>query len=70
MDRPGALAGLNRRILEAYSRRTTDTLRAVLPLRVALPHLDPVLARNVAKETQKDALVIRRAGVMLAAGRN
>jgi hypothetical protein len=60
---------LNRRILEAYSRRTIDTLRAALPLRIALPHLEPVLARNVAKETQKDALVIRRAGAMLAAGR-
>lgn len=69
MDRPGALAGLNRRILEAYSRRTIDTLRAALPLRVALPHLEPVLARNVAKETQKDALVIHRAGATLAAGR-
>ncbi len=69
MDKPGALAGLNRRILEAYSRRTTDALRAQLPLRVALPHLEPVLARNVAKETQKDALVIRRAGATLAAGR-
>jgi hypothetical protein len=69
MDRPGALAVLNRRILEAYSRRTIDTLRAALPLRIALPHLEPVLARNVAKETQKDALVIRRAGTTLAAGR-
>jgi hypothetical protein len=44
-------------------------LRAALPLRIALPHLEPVLARNVAKETQKDALVIRRAGATLAAGR-
>jgi hypothetical protein len=69
VDRPGALAGLNRRILEAYSRRTIDRLRAALPLRVALPHLEPILARNVAKETQKDALVIRRAGAALAAGR-
>lgn len=60
MDRSGALAVLNRKILEAYSRRTTDTLRAALPLRLALPHLEPVLARNVAKEMQKDALVIRR----------
>jgi len=68
MDRSGALAVLNRKILEAYSRRTTDTLRAALPLRLALPHLEPVLARNVAKEMQKDALVIRRAGEALAAG--
>ncbi|HSE00129.1 MAG TPA: hypothetical protein VLB72_05255 [Burkholderiales bacterium] len=56
-------------MLEAYSRRTLDTLRAALPLRLALPHLGPVLARNVAKETQKDALVIRRAAATLAAGR-
>jgi len=69
VDRPGALAGLNRRILEAYSRRTVDRLRAALPLRIAMPHLEPVLARNVAKETQKDALVIRRAGATLAGGR-
>ena len=68
MDRPGVLAGLNRRILEAYSRRTTDRLRAALPLRVALPPLEPLLARNIAKETQKDALVIRRAGATLAGG--
>jgi len=69
VDRPGALAGLNRKILEAYSRRTINRLRAALPLRVALPHLEPILARNVAKETQKDALVIRRAGATLAGGR-
>ncbi len=68
MDRAGALALLNRKILEAYSRRTTRALRAALPLRLALPHLEPVLARNVAKEMQKDALVIRRAGEALAAG--
>lgn len=68
MDRVGALALLNRKILEVYSRRTTDTLRAALPLRLALPHLEPVLARNVAKEMQKDALVIRRAGEAVAAG--
>jgi hypothetical protein len=40
-----------------------------LPLRLALPHVEPVLARNVAKETQKDALVIRRAAATLEAGR-
>ena len=68
MDRSGALAVLNRKILEAYSRRTTDTLRAALPLRLALPHLEPVLARNVAKEMQKDTLVIRRASEALATG--
>jgi len=69
VDRLSALTGLNRRILQAYSRRTIQSLRAALSLRVALPHIEPVLARNVAKEIQKDALVIRHAGAMLAAGR-
>jgi len=68
MDRVAALAALDRRMLEAFSRRTTDALREALPLRVALPHLEPFLALNVAKEVRKDALVIRRAGECLAAG--
>jgi len=68
MDRSDALVALDRKILDAYSRRTTNALRAALPLRLALPHIEPVLARNVAKEMQKDALVIRRAGEALATG--
>jgi hypothetical protein len=62
------LVAFDRRILETYSRRTTDALRAVLPLRVALPRVEPFLALNVAKEVQKDALVIRRAGEVLRHG--
>jgi len=68
MDRSDALVALDRKILDAYSRRTTNALRAALPLRIALPHIEPVLARNVAKEMQKDALVIRRAGEALSVG--
>ena len=67
MDRVRVLAGLERRMLEAYSRRTTQALRAALPLRLALPQLEPLLARNVEKEVRKDALVIRRAAQALAA---
>ena len=59
---------MNRRILEAFSRRTVDALRAVLPVRLALPHLEPVLALNVAKEAHKDALVIRCGAEALATG--
>ncbi len=55
-----SLARLNGRILNAYSQRTTAALRATLPLRLALPHLEPVLALNVAKEVEKDTLVILR----------
>ena len=68
MDRVAALTAFNRRLLEAYSRRTTDALRASLPLRLALPHLEPFLALNVEKEARKDALLIRRAGMALAQG--
>ncbi|MGA7986465.1 MAG: hypothetical protein WCA01_14890, partial [Burkholderiales bacterium] len=68
MDRVRVLAELDRRILEAYSRRTTQALRTALPLRLALPHLEPLLARNVAKEVRKDALVIRCAADALVSG--
>jgi hypothetical protein len=70
MERVAVLTELDRRMLEAFSRRTTEKLRAALPrsLRVALPHLEPFLAANVAKEVRKDALAIRRAGEALAAG--
>lgn len=61
MKRAKTLARLNGRILRAYSRRTIAALRAALPLRLALPHLEPVLALNVEKEVEKDGLVIRQA---------
>ena len=69
MDAARVLAVANGRILRAYSRRTIDALRAALPLRVALPHLEPTLALNVGKEVRKDTLVIQRAGEVVAAGR-
>jgi len=68
MDRIHALTALNRKILAAYSHRTVAVLRGSLPLRLALPHLENVLALNVDKEVRKDALVIRRAAEALAAG--
>jgi hypothetical protein len=61
-----ALASLNRRMLEAFSRRTVDALRVHLPLRIVLPHLERILAPNVEKEVRKDTLVIQRAGEALA----
>ncbi|HSD40427.1 MAG TPA: hypothetical protein VLD36_01030 [Burkholderiales bacterium] len=68
MDRARVLAGLNRRILGTFSRRTVAALRAHLPVRLALSHLEWVLVMNVAKEVRKDSLVIRAAGDALAAG--
>jgi len=68
MDRAHILTVLDRRILEAFSRRTVDALRATLPVRLALPHVERILALNVAKEAQKDALVIRCSAQALAAG--
>ncbi|TRZ92104.1 MAG: hypothetical protein D4R84_12970 [Rhodocyclaceae bacterium] len=66
MKRAHSLARLNGRILQVFSRRTTTALRAALPLRLALPHLEPVLALNVTKEVQKDTLVIVRARELAA----
>ncbi|NJD35299.1 MAG: hypothetical protein FIA96_10795 [Betaproteobacteria bacterium] len=63
-----SLARLNGRILNAYSRRTTTALRDALPLRLALPHLEPVLALNVDKEVKKDTLEILRARELMQAG--
>ena len=68
MDRITALAVLNGKILAAYSARTITALRDALPLRLALPHLEPVLVLNLEKEIRKDALVIRHAGAAHAAG--
>lgn len=68
MTPAAALVAFDRGILAAYSRRTTDALRAVLPLRIALPRIEPFLALNVTKEVQKDTLVIRRAGEALRHG--
>jgi len=69
VDSARVLASANARILRAYSRRTIEALRAALPLRLALPHLEPTLALNVGKEVGKDTLVIRRAADCVAAGR-
>jgi len=55
-------------LLREFSRRATERLRATLPLRLALPGLETVLAENVAKEVRKDALVIACAAEALAAG--
>jgi hypothetical protein len=68
VNRARALAALNGRMLQALSRRTTDSLRGTLPLRVALPHIEPFLALNVDKEIRKDRLVIECAAQALAAG--
>jgi len=68
MDRARALSALNRKLLQAYSRRTTETLRTALPMRVVLPRLESFLALNVEKEVLKDGMVISRAGELLAAG--
>lgn len=68
MDRAAALARLNRRMLEHFSARSVGALRAALPLRLALPHLEPFLARNLEKEIRKDALVVACARDALASG--
>jgi len=68
MDRVAALAALDRKILLTYSARTSRALAEALPLRIAVPHIEAVLAFNVGKEIEKDALVIREAAGAVAAG--
>ncbi len=68
MNSAQALAAWNRKILEAYSRRTVDALRAILPLRLALPRIESFLAENVAKEAEKDAMLLRRVAAARAVG--
>ena len=68
MNRPRVLASLNARILAAYSRDTVGALRGTFPLRLLLPHLEPLLAVNVSKEARKDVLAIERASELALAG--
>lgn len=62
------LARLDGRVQRLYSRRTLEALRAALPMRLALPHLEPVLVLNVGKEVEKDTAVILDAGNEALAG--
>ena len=68
LNREKALAALNGRLLREFSRRTTARARAALPLRLALPALEPFLLENVEKEVRKDARLIRCAALALGAG--
>jgi hypothetical protein len=68
MDRPRVLASLNGRILAAYSRDTVGALRGTFPLRLLLPHLEPLLEANVSKETRKDVLAIQCASELARSG--
>jgi len=58
MDRVHALARLNGCLLRAFSARTLSALRQYLPVRLVLPHVEPILTANVDKEIQKDRFVI------------
>lgn len=68
MKRANVLLALHRQLLESYSRRTTQALRDTLPIPIALPWLEHLLAENVAKEVRKDSQVIARAAAALASG--
>jgi len=68
MDRAAHLAALNGRLLQAFSRRSLETLRATSALRLVLPHVEPLLALNVSKEVRKDALAFRAAAEAVARG--
>jgi len=61
MNHVHALVRLNGALLRAFSTSTLDELRAFMPVRLVLPYVEPILAANVAKEIEKDRLVIARA---------
>lgn len=63
MSRAAALGALDRRILLDFSARTSRALAKAMPLKIAIPHIEAVLAFNVGKEIEKDALVIREAAL-------
>jgi hypothetical protein len=54
--------------LRAFSARTTARLRQSLPLRLALPILEPLLTENIDKEVRKDERTIDCAARALDAG--
>jgi len=68
MDRAAHLAALNGTLLQAYSRRSLETLRSTSALRLVLPQVEPLLVLNVGKEVRKDALAFRAAADAAAAG--
>jgi hypothetical protein len=68
MDRAAHLAALNGKLLQAFSRRSLETLRSSSALRLVLPQVEPLLVLNVGKEVRKDALAFRAAAVAVAAG--
>lgn len=68
MNRARQLARLNGRILHLFSQRTLVALRSALPMRLALPHLEPVLMLNVGKEVEKDTAIILDAGLPATPG--
>jgi len=68
MDRAAHLAALNGKLLQAFSRRSLETLRSSAALRLVLPQVEPLLVLNVTKEERKDALVFHAAAAALARG--
>lgn len=68
MDRAAHLAALNGRLLQAFSRRSLETLRATSALRLVLPQVEPLLVLNVGKEVRKDALAFHAAAAAAARG--
>jgi len=68
MDRAAHLAALNGKLLQAFSRRSLETLRSSAALRLVLPQVEPLLVLNVDKEVRKDALAFRAAAAAAARG--
>lgn len=61
MNRVNVLCAMNRVMMEAFSQRTVEGLKGYPLFRLALPAFQSFLGINVAKEVEKDRMVIARA---------
>jgi hypothetical protein len=68
MNRVNVLCGMNRVMMETFSQRTVEGLKAYTLFRLALPPFQSFLDINVAKEVEKDRKVIARAATLYQFG--
>ena len=68
MNRVNVLCAMNRFMMETFSQRTVESLKGHTLFRLALPPFQSFLNINVAKEVEKDRLVIAQAAKVHQSG--
>jgi len=68
VNRVNVLCAMNRVMMETFSQRTVEGLKAYTLFRLALPAFQSFLDINVGKEVEKDRMVITRAALVLQSG--